>query len=116
EGVLHGKVTGSVRRLYRRWGVETDRVPDHFAVEAAFLAGLLAAVRGDESVLVDEDAPEARSAPRDESAPQDLEWLASHLRSWAPAFLRRVEIHDRTGFWTGAARWARELLEELEAG
>lgn len=98
EGVLHGKVTGSVRELYRRWGVETNRVPDHFAVEAAFLAGLLAA------------------APEDGAAARDLAWLARHLRSWAPTFLRRVETHDRTGFWAGAARWARELVDGLEAG
>ena len=95
QGTLYGTVTARVRELYRKWGVDTHEVPDHFAVEAAFLAGLLAA------------------APDDDEALRDLAWLRGHLRSWAPTFLRAVEVHDRTGVYADAARWARGLIEEL---
>ncbi|NIP83583.1 MAG: hypothetical protein GWM90_31900, partial [Gemmatimonadetes bacterium] len=83
---------------YRRWGVDTDEVPDHFAVEAAFMAGLVAGSRGIDGLE------------------RDRAWLREHLRVWAPPFLARVEEADRTGVYAAAARWARSLLAENGRG
>jgi TorA maturation chaperone TorD len=93
EGTLHGSATREVRDLYRKWGVSSNDVPDHFAVQAAFLAGLMGA-----------------GADAGEEAERDRGWLLEHLRSWAPEFLDSVEAHDRTGVYADAARWARSLL------
>jgi TorA maturation chaperone TorD len=94
EGELYGSVTNRVRDLYRKWGVDTAEVPDHFAVEAAFMAGLLTA------------------AGNHRDAASDLAWLQDHLRRWAPTFLARVQEEDRTGVYAEAARWARTLVTE----
>jgi TorA maturation chaperone TorD len=98
EGGVYGSVTGRVRERYRKWGVDTSEVPDHFAVEAAFLAALLEVGSG-----------EAADAAPDVAA--DLAWLTDHLRAWAPTFLRSVREHDRTGVYAEAASWSLELLE-----
>lgn len=98
EGGVWGAVTGEVRDLYRRYGVEARDVPDHFAVEAAFVAALLEAA--------DEDADAAR----------DLAWITRHLRDWAPGFLGSIQAHDRTGVYAAAARWAEALIRELPTG
>lgn len=95
EGGLHGATTARVRDLYRRWGVDSHDMPDHFAVEAAFVAALRPA------------------AATDAAAARDLAWLHAHLRTWAPAFLAAVRRHDRTGAFAAAADWAETLLEEL---
>ncbi len=97
EGTLHGEVTARVRALYRRWGVEPADIPDHFAVEAAFLAGLLRATGG--------------GTAHSEEAAADAAWLRDHLREWTPRFFRAVEGNDDTGVYAEAVRIARALLE-----
>lgn len=117
EGVLEGVCTRRVRDLYRRWGVAPEGTPDHFALEAAFLAGLLEAAAVEGGGPGGEGAGAvprggARDAGTDGAALRDLGWLAGHLRAWAPGFLDAVEADDRTGVWAAGARWARTLLGE----
>jgi len=93
EGGLMGACVGRIRDAYRRWGVDTDEMPDHFAVECAFLAELAG--------VLDTD-PAAR---------EDFDWLLDHLATWTPAFLDRVERHDRSGVYREAARFARVVIQ-----
>ena len=104
EGGVHGAVTHRIRMLYRKWGLDTTEVPDHFAVEAAFVATLLSAAGAENG----DPGPKAEAAA-------DLAWLSTHLLAWAPAFLRRVRDHDRTGLYGEAAGWALGLLERLRS-
>jgi len=79
EGTLMGESTVWVDHLYRKYGLETDEIPDHIAVELEFL-GFLA-------------------DPRASARTEDFDALLDHLRSWAPEFLERVHEHDDSGFY-----------------
>lgn len=96
---LHGRLLGDaaavVRGMYRRWGVDTDELPDHFAAECAFLGCLLPRAAED---------PAARADGRE---------LLHHLHQWTPLFLARIEAHDSTGVYAAGAQHARQLLAEL---
>ena len=94
EGALMGESTARVRDLYRRWGVDTEELPDHFAVECAFLGVL-------------EGAP-----VEDRRARADLDWLVEHLAAWTPEFFDRVERHDRSAVYREAARFGRTVIGE----
>lgn len=97
DGALLGESAAWLRSMYRRWGVETDEMPDHFAVECAFLSGL------------------AGAAAKEPDAAADFDALLDHLVAWAPDFLAGVERHDRTGFYREAARFALAVIEEQTA-
>lgn len=95
EGTVMGETTVAVRNLYRWYGVAPSEMADHIAVEAEFLAWLHQAAAGDEQ------------------ARQDYDFLLTHLRSWAPAFFDRVELHDQLGCYQQGARLARAILDRL---
>jgi TorA maturation chaperone TorD len=91
EGSLMGESTVSVDRLYRQYGLETEEIPDHIAVELEFLAFL--------------------ADPQTSARPEDLDTLLEHLRSWAPAFLDRVREHDESGFYRAVSTAAAKILQ-----
>lgn len=94
EGTLMGESTVRLRKLYAGYGWQTDELADHIAVELEFLA-LLAAQGEDESIR------------------EDYQFLLGQLSLWAPAFLERVEEHDRLGFYRAVSKYARKVLENI---
>ena len=90
EGSLLGESTQWVDQLYRRYGLETDEIPDHIAVELEFLAFL--------------------ADPRTSASPEDFDALLGHLRSWMPEFLDRVRQHDQSGFYRAVSEVAATKL------
>jgi TorA maturation chaperone TorD len=91
EGTLMGQSTVAIARLYRDYGLETPEMPDHLAVELEFLAFL--------------------THPASRARPEDVRLLWGHIQDWTPEFFRRVEEHDREGFYDRLARLAgRRLL------
>jgi TorA maturation chaperone TorD len=94
EGALMGESTVRLRNLHLSYGLQTDEMPDHVAVELEFMA-LLGAFS--------EEAASVR---------QDYEFVLDHLRRWLPSFLDRVEEHDRIGFYSNLSKHARKVLCE----
>jgi len=94
EGTLMGESTVRLQKLYARHGWQTDEPADHLAVELEFLA-LLAAL------------------PQDEARRQDYHFLLDHLKLWLPDFLARVEENDRSGFYRGAAGYAKRVMSAV---
>lgn len=98
EGSLMSSSTVRLRRIYWSYGFDSVEMPDHVSVELEFLA-VLAALG---------DQPESRD---------DYAEVLDHLRAWTPEFFRRVDQHDRTGYYRqAAARATRLLLPERDAG
>ncbi len=91
EGALMGESTVRLKKLYAKYGWQTDEMADHIAVELEFLA-LLTALGEDGAVQ------------------EDLNFLWDHLHLWAPTFLARVEENDRSGFYRAVSRYAKEIL------
>lgn len=91
EGSLMSSSTVRLRRIYWSYGFDSVEMPDHISVELEFLAVL--AALGEQA----------------ESREDYLEIL-DHLRSWTPEFFRRVDQHDRTGYYRQAAARATRLL------
>ncbi|MFW6054317.1 MAG: TorD/DmsD family molecular chaperone [Thermodesulfobacteriota bacterium] len=86
EGTLMGRTTLKLRDLHLEYGLESDELADHVAVELEFL-GLLTRLR-EES----------------EQVGQDRDYVLGHFRKWAPAFLKRLEEHDGSGFYKSLGR------------
>jgi len=91
EGSLMSSSTVRLRRIYQAYGFDCMEMPDHLSVELEFLA-VLAALG---------DQPESRD---------DYAEVLNHLRAWTPEFFRRVDHHDRTGYYRQAAASAARLL------
>lgn len=94
EGTIMGESTLKVADIYRQYGLETEEMADHIAVEAEFLAWL--------SGRLDE-AEENR---------RHVAFLLGHLQQWTTEFFARVERHDRLGCYRRGAGMARRLLLE----
>ncbi|MDP2846134.1 MAG: molecular chaperone TorD family protein [Candidatus Methanoperedens sp.] len=92
EGSCMGETTVTVRSIYRKYGFETDEMPDHIAVELEFLDYL------------------KQAGQSEEIADSDFVFLLTHLKSWAPAFFERVEKNDKNGFYRAVAQGAKNIL------
>ncbi len=92
EGSLMGESTVRLRKLHLSYGLLTDEMPDHIAVELELLM-LLGALSG-----------------KDSDMHRDYEFVLGHLRHWVPCFLDRVEENDESGFYRDLSRWARKVL------
>ncbi len=93
EGSVMGESTVGVKKLYAKYGLETDEMPDHIAVELEFLSFLADPVAG--------------------ADPEDYQALLAHLRSWTPKFLERVGQDDESGFFKAVSRHAKEMLSDI---
>jgi len=92
EGTLMGESTVKLRNLHLSYGLQTDEVADHIAVELEFLALLGAVSRETPGVL------------------EDYEFVLNHLRLWTPLFFDRVEENDEIGFYRELSKYARKVL------
>jgi len=92
EGTVMGVSTVEVAKIYEKYGLETDELPDHIAVECQFLAWLREQ---------DEQAMEVG---------EDCAFLLGHLRRWLVPFLAKVEQHDRLGWYRDCAAWASRVF------
>ncbi|MBC8178867.1 MAG: molecular chaperone TorD family protein [Deltaproteobacteria bacterium] len=92
EGTIMGESTVGLKKLYAKYGLETDEMPDLIAVELEFL-----------SFLAD---------PVAHADPEDYQALLAHLRSWTPKFLERVRQNDESGFFKAVSCYAREMLSD----
>ena len=96
EGCCMSGSTVSIQAIYRRAGIESDEMPDHFAVEMEFLGLLLPCLSN--------GTPEQRS---------DAVEIIQHLSAWTPEFFNRVEEHDRSGFYRHAAGIGKKTINPL---
>lgn len=92
EGRCMGESTVELLELYQKYGLTTDEMPDHIAVELEFLFYL------------------HHLLERGEAVESDLARILEHLDSWVPVFFKRIEEHDRTGFYSALARTAGSAL------
>jgi TorA maturation chaperone TorD len=92
EGTIMGESTVGVKKLYAKYGLETDEMPDLIAVELEFL-----------SFLAD---------PVAHADPQDYQALLAHLRSWTPKFFERVRQNDESGLFKAVSCRAKEMLSD----
>ncbi len=92
EGTLMGRSTVWLRNLQQEYGLESDELPDHVAVEVE-LVGLLTRL-GEEAVDVE----------------RDRDSVLAHLRKWLPAFVQRVNQHDSTGFYSSLSRCLEKTI------
>lgn len=92
EGSCMGKTSVSMQKLYRKYGFETDEMPDHIAVELEFLYYL------------------GQLTHQEEKADEDFVFLLNHIRSWAPAFFDRIGKYDKNGFYRAIAQSAKKIL------
>lgn len=116
EIVQRASDLADVSGFYAAFGMElgglVNERPDHVSVEAEFMAVLCTkeayGIDHGESELCDA----VRSAQR--------EFLESHLGQWTPAFLRRVQESQRSGFYLRLADFAIAFLhsecERFEVG
>jgi TorA maturation chaperone TorD len=99
EGRCMGESTVEILELYQKYGLTTDEMPDHIAVELEFLSYLDYLIQGSKDIETDKDVE------------SDLALFIKHLYSWAPIFFKRVEEHDKTGFYRAVARAAFQALD-----
>lgn len=92
EGSVMGESTLWVIEMYRKYGMATDELADHVAVECEFLAWL------------------SGLAGEDQAARQDFSMILGHLRQWAEQFFDRVVEHDRLGCYRRGAEIGRTVL------
>lgn len=97
EGTVMGASTVQVAKIYQQYGLHTNEMPDHLAVESEFLAWLLEKA---------EPSAETRG---------DCTFLLGHLRQWLAPFLARVEEHDQLGWYRDCAVWTRRLFAMPQA-
>jgi TorA maturation chaperone TorD len=96
EGSVMGASTLRVIEIYRKYGMATDELADHIAVECEFLAWL--------SGLTGEN----------QAARQDYSTLLGHLRQWTDPFFSRVEEHDRIGCYRRGAEIGRTVFHGVQ--
>ncbi len=94
EGSVMGETTLKVADIYRKYGLATEELADHIAVESEFLAWL-------------------HGAAADTEARQDFTYLLGHLRQWTEPFFTQVEQHDRLGCYRRSAGLARAILGQM---
>ncbi|MDW7726707.1 MAG: molecular chaperone TorD family protein [Candidatus Methanoperedens sp.] len=92
EGRCMGEKTNEIKKLYEKYGLITDEIPDHIAVELEFLNYLIHL--------------ESKGVPVE----SDLELFVEHMLSWTPGFFKKVEECDKTGFYKAAAIVANKAL------
>jgi TorA maturation chaperone TorD len=97
EGVVMGESTVKIAAIYRKYGMATEELADHIAVESEFLAWLHG------------------QAQEDPDAELDFVYLLGHLRKWSEPFLREVERHDRLGCYRQSAGLTRSFLAQVSA-
>lgn len=95
EGSVMGESTVKVAAIYQKYGMATEELADHIAVESEFLAWLHGL------------------AADDVEAKKDFDYLLGHLRKWTGPFFNRIEEHDQLGFYRRSAGVARALLSEI---
>lgn len=95
EGTIMGESTLKVADIYRQYGLETEELADHIAVEAEFLAWLYGRI---------DAAAENR---------QHFAFLLSHLQKWTTKFFALVERHDRLGCYRRGAGISRQILLDI---
>ena len=91
EGLLMGQSTVELNKVYSDYGMLTDEMPDHIAVELEFL-GLLS------------------SLPADDAIDDDYIFLVNHLRSWTPDFFEQVEKNDESGFYRELTKFTKGVI------
>lgn len=96
EGSVMGESTLKVTEIYRKYGMESEELADHIAVESEFLAWLHG------------------QAAEDAEARKDFKYLLGHLREWTKPFFSKVEQHDQLGCFRHSAELARRVLESME--
>ena len=96
EGSVMGASTVQVAKIYQKYGLITNEMPDHIAVECEFLAWLLE--KAEQSAEVNEDC----------------QFLYGHLRKWIVPFLAKVEQHDQLGWYRSCAEWTGRLFLHSE--
>lgn len=105
EGLMMGRSTVEVDRIYRETGLEMSpdfrSPPDHVAAELEFLAYLCFQESSSQDPL------EARFFRRRLGL-----FLQSHIGAWFPLFADKVEENSTRGFYPGLSRLIRRLLEE----
>jgi TorA maturation chaperone TorD len=92
EGTVMGQSTVRIKKLYAKYGLETDEIPDHIAAELAFLRFL--------------------ADPKVQADPKDYQALLAHLRRWTPEFFERVMQNDSSGFFKAVSRRTQEILAD----
>lgn len=108
EGRLAGEASTQVAHCYAEAGLQVvcrdDRyeLPDHVAVELAFMAHLAAQEERDPG-----QAEEWRERQR--------RFLREHLTRWLPQFCQDIEASQAHPFYCDAARAAKRLVEEDRA-
>jgi TorA maturation chaperone TorD len=110
EKRLYGESTLKVLKFYIKWGFDPIRVleykgpPDHFGVEAAFMAYLCS---------LEEDAWKNRNLKRaKEVIDGEVKFFNNHLYVWAPKMLKTMEGRAQTEFYKAITSLARRFLEE----
>ncbi|MCF8105543.1 MAG: molecular chaperone TorD family protein [Desulfohalobiaceae bacterium] len=105
EGLMMGRSTVEVDRIYRETGLEMSpdfrSPPDHVAAELEFLAYLC--FREGNS----QDPQEAQFYRRRLGL-----FLQNHIGAWFPLFADKVEENASRDFYPGLSRLTRRLLEE----
>jgi TorA maturation chaperone TorD len=96
EGTVMGASTLRVIEIYRKYGMATDELADHIAVECEFLAWL------------------SGLAGENQAARQDYSTLLGHLRQWTDPFFSRVEEHDRIGCYRRGAEIGRTVFHGMQ--
>lgn len=92
EGRCMGEKTVEIKKLYEKHGLITDEMPDHIAVELEFLNYL------------------KHLELKGEPVESDLAMFVEHMLSWTPAFFKKVEEYDNTGFYKAVAIVANDAL------
>ncbi|MCF8128045.1 MAG: molecular chaperone TorD family protein [Deltaproteobacteria bacterium] len=95
EGTVMGESTVEVRKLYAKYGLATDEIPDHIAVELEFLRFL--------------------ADPKVHADPADYQTLLAHLRNWTPGFLERINQNDPSGFYKAVSRRAKVIFRDTKS-
>lgn len=95
EGSVMGETTLKVADIYRKYGLATEELADHVAVESEFLAWL----HGVRTV--------------DAERGQDFAYLLAHLRQWTEPFFALVAQHDRLGCYRRGTEVAGALLTQI---
>lgn len=108
EGLIFQQETADVRKAYRAFGLQVDRLnhepDDHIAYELEFVSTLGAR------------AAEALREGRDDEAQGLVDakaaFLADHLQTWAFKWCDLVDEHAATDFYRGIALLVRGFLQE----
>ena len=96
ESSVMGAPTVQLSKIYQRYYLYTDEMPDHTAVRCKILAWLLA------------------KAEQFSDVNKDCLFLYGHLRKRIIPFLTKVEQHGQLGWYRSCAEWTRRLFPPTE--